>query len=176
MEIDCPSDCFYLHSGRDYESRKSINAGPALSHTERLWRDEFIIGHSGVFLQMWEAVLRERQRFPELVDSDFLAALEALIQTYQTLDKGIYYESFPSRAIQRELYLSLKTAFESFGQEEELSKLKTGTILDCLTFHKEMGMAKTLPRPKSRAFLDYVEDMYRSSVSNPMEEPRIILP
>jgi hypothetical protein len=74
------------------------------------------------------------------------------------------------------LYLSLKAAFESFGEEAELSKLKTGTILDCLTFHKEMGLAKTRPRPKSRAFLDHIEDMYRSSVSNPMEESRIILP
>jgi len=176
VEIDCPPDCAYLQSGREYESRKTILSGPTAYRTERLWQDEFILSHTGIFLEIWRSVLDVRGRYPEIVDAHLQAALESLIQTYQTLDKGIYYETLPGGSLPKEIYVALKSAFDSAGQKAEFSSLKTGTILDCLTFHKEMGQATTLPRPRSRIFLDRIEEMYRSTAANPIEEPRILLP
>jgi len=176
VEIDCPSGCVYLQTGREYESRKGILPSPTSYRTERLWQDEFIVSHTGIFLEMWESILGIRGRYPEIVDADLQAALESLIQTYQTLDKGIYYETLPTGSLPKEIYVALKSVFDSAGQKTELSRLKTGTILDCLNFHKEMGQGMTLSRPRSRVFLDRIEEMYRSTAANPIEEPRILLP
>lgn len=176
VEIDCPPNCVYLQTGREYERRKSLLPSPEAYRTERLWQDEFILSHTGIFLEMWESILDVRGRFPEIVDADLQAALESLIQTYQTLDKGIYYETLPGGSLQKEIYVGLKSVFDSAGQKTELSGLKTGTILDCLNFHKEMGQGMTLSRPRSRVFLDQIEKMYRSTAANPIEEPRILLP
>ena len=176
VEIDCPSDCIYLWSGREYESRRTLPPGQEAQRTERLWQDEFILSHTGTFVKMWGSIISVRRQFPEIVDSDLQSAVESLIQTYQTLDKGIYYETLPAKSLQKEFYLALKSVFESAERESELSRLKTGTILDCLNFHKEMGQAMVFSRPKSRAFLDRIEEMYRSSASNPVEEPRIVTP
>ncbi len=176
VEIDCPSDCAYLQSGREYESRKSILPGPTTYRTERLWQDEFILSHTGIFLEMWKSILGVRGRYPEIVDADLQAALESLVQTYQTLDKGIYYETLPGGSLQKEIYVALKSVFDSAGQKADISRLKTGTILDCLNFHREMGQGMNLSRPRSRVFLDQIEKMYGSTAANPIEEPRILLP
>ncbi len=176
MEIDCPSDCTYLQSGREYESRKPLRSGPVLPRTERLWQNDFIQAHSWIFVEMWRVLVESRQRLPEIVDADLQAALEALIQTYRTMEKGIYYESLPSQTYSRELYFGLKSVLESDDQESGLHRLKTGTILDCLTFHKEMGEAVTLPRPRSRAFLDHLQEMYCKTTEGSKTKAGIILP
>src|SRR5262249_18404709 len=106
------------------------------------------------------------------------ATLDSLIQTYETLDRGIYYESVPSSAVQRDLYLALKSFLEASDNELDVSsgRLKTGTILDCLRFQKELASSVVLPRPKSRAFLDHLEELAADSESAKIEQPRIILP
>ena len=77
VEIDCPSNCVYLHEGREYESKRMVRKGPWVARTERLWQDAFINQHYQVFLSLWAIILDERHRFPELVDSDVQMTLDA---------------------------------------------------------------------------------------------------
>jgi len=178
VEIDCPSNCVYLHEGREYESKRMVRKGPWVARTERLWQDAFISQHYEVFLSLWAIILDERKRFPELIDSDVQITLDALIQTYETLDNGIYYDSSPTSTIQKSLYFSLKSFLEAPDREFDVShhRLNTSTILDCLRFQKELAAAIVLPRPKSRAFLDHLEEMYSHSAPSLQEQPKIILP
>jgi hypothetical protein len=178
VEIDCPSDCVYLHVGREYESEKIARSGEMPPRTERLWEHEFISRHYGIFLSVWGIILDERARFPEMVDGDVQMTLDSLIRTYETMDKGIYYDSTPASAVQKNLYRALKAFFESSNQEFDISsgRLKTSTILDCLRFQRELALAIVLPRPKSRAFLDHLQDIHARSFPEVREEPRIILP
>ena len=178
VEIDCPSDCAYLHEGREYESERLARAGQPPRRTPRLWDERFIARYYNVFLALWRVILAERDRVPELVDTDVQAVLESLIQTYETLDRGIYYESLPSSSLQRSLYSAVKSLLETSNQELDLSKgrLNTETILDCLRFQKELAASVMLPRPKSRAFLDHLEELTSSSLPAQIEQPRIILP
>ena len=178
VEIDCPSNCVYLHEGREYESKRMVRKGPWVARTERLWQDAFISQHYEVFLSLWAIILDERKRFPELIDSDVQITLDALIQTYETLDNGIYYDSSPTSTIQKSLYFSLKSFLEAPDREFDVShhRLNTSTILDCLRFQKELAAAIVLPRPKSRAFLDHLGEVYSRSASSFREQPKIILP
>lgn len=178
VEIDCPSDCTYLHEGREYESERIARTGQPPARTPRLWDERFTNRHYGVFLALWRVILSERNRFPELVDMDVQATLDSLVQTYERLDRGIYYESLPSSAVQRSLYLSLKSLLEESNKELDVSRdrLKTETILDCLRFQKELAACVVLPRPKSRVFLDHLEELVSESAPSQIEQPRIILP
>ena|SRR5882724_135872 len=178
VEIDCPSDCTYLHEGREYESARIARTGQLPARTPRLWDERFANRHYGVFLALWRVILSERDRFHELVDADVQATLDSLIRTYETLDRGIYYESLPPSAVQRSLYLAVKSLLDEPNKELDVSRdrLKTETILDCLRFQKELAAWVALPRPKSRVFLDHLEDLVSKSAPSQIEQPRIILP
>jgi hypothetical protein len=178
VEIDCPSDCTYLHEGREYESERIARTGQPPARTPKLWDERFTNRHYGVFLALWKVILSERDRFPELVDTDVQATVDSLIRTYETLDRGIYYESLPSSAVQRSLYLSVQSLLEGSNKELDVSRdrLKPETILDCLRFQKELAAWVVLPRPKSRVFLDHLEELVADSAPSQIEQPRIILP
>jgi hypothetical protein len=178
VEIDCPSNCVYLQVGREYESDRMARSGQLPQRTSRLWQEAFISRYYGVFLSLWEIILEERTRFPELLDRDVQDTFDSLIQTYETLDKGIYYETLPSSILQRSLYSSLKSFLEAQDKEFDIShqRLKTDTILDCLRFQKELAASVVLPRPKSRAYLDHIHEMLSDSKTSVGEQPRIILP
>jgi hypothetical protein len=122
--------------------------------------------------------MRSRHLLPELVDSDVQAVLEALIRTFETLNKGIYYDSTPSGLTQKKLYLELKLFLETPGEGIIIDerRLSTSQILDCLQFLKELSIGITLPRRKSRAFLDHLEGIAHGSAGSDSEESRLILP
>jgi hypothetical protein len=177
IEIDCPSDCSYLQSGRDYESQKASRAVSVLPTTERLWASEFLSSHSGILYGLWNAVLDERSRFPEMVDNDLQQAVQGLIQTYQTLDNGIYYDVEPVSPIPKSLYWAMKSFFEpSVDSKAEPRRFKTSTILDILTLFLEMELTTTLPRPRSRAFLDHIDKACRNLETTENDSPRLVLP
>lgn len=122
-------------------------------------------------------IVRTRKILPDLVDSDVHATLDALVRTFETLDKGIYYDSTPASLNQKNLFMALKLFLE--GPEERLidePRLTTHQILDCLQFLKELSTLVALPRPKSRAFLDHLEGITRDSREKPSGESRLILP
>jgi hypothetical protein len=179
VEIDCPSSCAYLLEGREYESEKIARTGQMPPRTPRLWDEEFTSRHYQVFLSLWRVILSERNRFPELIDTDVEIALDALIRSYETLSRGIYYESLPASTVQRSLYSALRSLLDEPNKELVVSRdhLRTETILDCLRFQKELAGWVVLPRPRSRVFLDHIESLVsKASPSHPVEEPRIILP
>src|SRR4029077_2215179 len=53
-----------------------------------------------------------------LVDTDVLAALQTLAETYRTQASGIIYEKPLDYLLQRELYESLKAAIAKFTKDE----------------------------------------------------------
>jgi hypothetical protein len=178
VEIDCPRDCIYLQTGREYETERIARTSPPPRRTERLWNRQFLRRTEGVIVAMCQIISETRKQLPELIDADVAAVLEALTKTFDVLDKGIYYDSRPSTFVQQTLYAGLKRLLE--GPEErkiiEESRLTTSQILDCLQFFRELSAVITLPRPKSRAFLDHVNNIAQQSTNSSPEEPKLIFP
>ena len=178
VEIDCPRDCVYLQTGREYETERIAKTSPAPRRTERLWNPQFLRRTQATMGGMCQTIAETRKQLPELIDADVDAVLEALTKTFDVLDKGIYYDSRPASFVQQALYAGLKRLLE--GPEErkliEESRLTTSQILDCLQFFRELSAVITLPRPKSRAFLDHVDKIAQKSGIPSAEEPKLILP
>ena len=75
-------------------------------------------------------ITQSRQTQPQLVDGDVIATLDALIQTFETLDKGIYYESTPASSIQKSLYLALKLFLEGPAERQLIDQCSRRYPLD----------------------------------------------
>jgi len=178
VEIDCPSDCAYLHAGREYESSKLARTTLPPRRTERLWEPSFLRAHYPLMMGVSQVITAVRRSSPELADSDVQATVDSLLQTFNTLDKGIYYDFAPERLIQKELYLALKRFLDGPAESRLVSESRptTSQILDSLQFMKELSAEITLPRPKSRAFLDHLESIARDFAQGQPEEPKLILP
>lgn len=99
-----------------------------------------------------------------LVDSDAIAALKTLAESYQTLAKGVVYEKPIDYSLQRELYASLKESIAAYRKENAarsgVYSLPEAIARDALIFFTQLGATRTDGRPKGRAFLDFLRTRF----------------
>ena len=181
VEIDCPGDCVYLHSGREYERSRRARLGDREPLTARLWDRSFQARHMELLTGLWSTIHESRAQSPDLVDGDVREVLERLARTYRTLEGGIYYDHVPDTLTQKVLYGSLKSLLDKRQKPEDLSAStpKTGDVLDCLQMTLEMANLSDLSRPRSREFLDRLATMVSQSAKEPSRlesSPKIVLP
>ena len=74
--------------------------------------------------------------------------------------------------------MALKQFLERPAESRLVSESRptTSQIVDALQFMKELSAEITLPRPKSRAFLDHLEGVARDFMQGQPEEPKLIMP
>src|SRR5271155_4348145 len=105
VTIDCPPDCSYLIAAHRYEAehRKPIPA------EEFPYRDvdfpaDFLYERWPVVAALTTAILNFQIENRELTDASAYSALEALAETFRTLETGILYERPPGAPLARALY------------------------------------------------------------------------
>jgi len=106
--IDCPSDCPYLVASRQYDRQRREVDWSKIPFADTKIPSSFVAAHEKLLLAISYAVCLHARDERSTVDSDALASLQALAETYKTLDTGIYYEKPPEFRLQRELYDRLK--------------------------------------------------------------------
>jgi hypothetical protein len=180
VTIDCPSDCPYLVASREYDRGRLQVDWSKIPFADVKINFEFAQSHltllSVLFASIWEYAKEHRQ----VVDTDAIAALEALAQTYRTLSSGIYYEKPPDYLYQRGLYQALKEALKEFKERETqrlgLATTRDSEIRDALIFLTQFGAAHQNGRPKGRAFLDLVRAQVGPEGSAHPESNIVLLP
>jgi len=122
--------------------------------------DEFAQSHNQLLTLLISSIWEYARDHRQVVDTDVVAALKAMAETYRTLSSGIYYEKPPDYLYGRELYNALKAAVEEYKQMEArrlgLATTRDSEIRDALTFLTQLGAVYENGRPKGRAFLDRV--------------------
>jgi hypothetical protein len=181
ITIDCPADCSYLIAAHRYEAehRKPI------SSEEAPYRDvfvpvDFVYEHWPVVAGIGGTILNLQREQRDLRDSDALAAIEALAETYRTLGTGIYYERPPEIAAARALYGAIGQFLQEFRKSESaragFATLKDTDIFHVLVFLLRLGKQETNARPRSRAFLDFLRQRFPLPAQPEKDAPRIIVP
>jgi len=160
VTIDCPADCPHLVASRKYdEGRRQVDWSKVPFADVRI-PFEFAQSHTPLLMALISSIWEYARDRRQVVDTDAIAALQALAETYRTLSSGLYYEKPPDYLYGRELYQVLKAALEEFKQVETqrhgLATTRNSEIRDALTFLTQLGAARTNGRPKGRAFLDLI--------------------
>src|ERR1051325_2880668 len=94
VTVDCPLDCAYLRESRKHDAEKAMPP-TEIPYKDVEVPDRFLYEHEQLIGQVGIQMLRQYLENPKIIDQDLLTALEKLIQTYQTQQSGIYYDSLP---------------------------------------------------------------------------------
>ena len=166
VTIDCPSDCSYLVASREYDFERQEIDWATLPFADIKIHPSFPRGHIQLLNTISYAICVHARDNRRLVDSDVIAALQALAESYRTLSSGIYYEKPPDYRDQRELYEALKIAIDRYKkvevQEAGVISVRDGDIRDALVFFTQLGATRTNGRPKGRAYLDFLRTQFKS--------------
>jgi hypothetical protein len=180
VTIDCPSDCSYLVAAHRYEDehRRSLPADAPLLD-EKIPQD-IVYTHQQLMAALAFSIAKFCAVQPAAVDSDVLAAIQALAQTYKTLSSGIIYEKPPNAPLPRELYAALITLISEIKKQQaeraSSAGLKDAELFYLLVFLYRMGLLRTNGRPRSRRFIEFLRGQFPQSPELKREESRIIVP
>jgi hypothetical protein len=160
VTIDCPADCPFLVASREYdEGRRQVDWSKVPFADVKIPL-EFAQSHTLLLATLISSIWEYARDHRQVVDTDAIAALQALAETYRTLSSGLYYDKPLDYLYQRELYHVMKAALEEFKQAETqrlgLGTTRNGEIRDALIFLTQLGATRENGRPKGRAFLDLI--------------------
>lgn len=158
VTVRCPSDCVYLIEARKHEPTAGLDPGKNPYPDIRI-DDEFIEEHEPLIGFLGMVLTGEAARI-DAVDSDAREALGSLIQTYRTLQSGIFYESLPQNPLAAALYQAVRNGAARFLDEERkaigLSKTRDAHVLRALIFLDLLAADRNNGRRYGRSFLDAV--------------------
>ena len=180
VTIDCPSDCPHLIASRAYDYERKEIDWKKMPFRDTKIEPSFLDDHEGLVGTLAYAVGLYSRENPELVDSDALAAISSLADTYRTLSRGIYYEKPPDYRLQHELYDRLRAAVEEYkkaeSQQAGLGTVRDADVRDALIFLAQLGFTRSNDRPKGRAFLDLLRSQFKSEGLSKPASKIVLLP
>jgi hypothetical protein len=179
VTIDCTPDCPHLIAAHRYEDEHPRALPPDTPLLDvNLPRD--IIHLQQQFMAALAFTIAKfcaAQR--DATDSDVLAGIQALAETYKTLRSGIYYEKPPDAPLPRELYAALTAFIADVKQQAERGNSpgpKDSDIFSLLVFLYRMGLLRTNGRPRSRRYIEFLRGQFPDVQELKREESRIIVP
>jgi hypothetical protein len=180
VSIDCPSDCSYLIAAHRYEDlhQRELPADTPLLDVKV--SQDVIYAHQNVLSGIAFTAAKFSAVHSATTDSDVLAALQALAETYKTLGHGIYYEKPPDATLPRELYAALAQFLEEAkqqpGERPGSPPVKDSEIFSLLVFLYRMGLLRTNGRPRARRYVEFLRQQFPAAPELKREESRIIVP
>jgi hypothetical protein len=180
VSIDCPPDCSYLVAAHRYEDQhqRSLPANTPLLDVKV--SQDVIYAHQNVLSGLAFTAAKFSAAHPATTDSEILAALQALADTYRTLGSGILYEKPPDAALARELYAALAAFLNETKQQAAEGAAvpvpKDSEVFTLLVFLYRMGLLRTNGRPRARRYIDFLRGQFPAAPELKREDSRIIVP
>jgi hypothetical protein len=199
VTIDCTSDCPYLRQAREHEKVRTVeNVDQSGMFPEIEIPEHFLYEHRELIIGISFALANSARAGGavggsldgsvgnrSLSDSDLIAALGSLAQSYRTLvESSLIYEQAATNLAQQTVVREVGTIVKEFREEEAkhlgCSRLRDSDVLKALVFWLRIGTTRTSGRPKSRAFVDFLFTQFpekASAIAAPEDAGnRIIVP
>jgi hypothetical protein len=181
VSIDCPSDCEFLKEARLRE-HPTPPPDESIPNRDIHINEDFLREHEPLVIWISEALARAMER-EKAVDQDAREALDAMIQTYRTLESGLIYESRPANPYAAALQEALKHSIEKLRQQlTEVSagvqSLRDADILKVLVFLEHVELQYANGRRRGRAFYDFLNTNFPAmgqSAGEAAEKPLVSL-
>jgi hypothetical protein len=180
VSIDCPSDCSYLVAAHRYEDEHQRQLPADTPLLDVNLPSDIVHTHQQLMAALAFTVAKYCASQPAATDTDVLAALQAIAETFKTLATGIYYEKPPVAQFPREIYAALTTFIAEAKQQQAersgSSGMKDSEIFYLLVFLYRMGLLRTNGRPRSRRYIEFLRSQFPQAQELQREESRIIIP
>ena len=164
VTIDCPSDCLYLIDSRKNDMSRMQIDWAKVPFPESKFNRRFAETNSPLLYAIDRAICKCVAENRPLVDTDVVAALQTLAESYRTQASGIIYEKPLDYALQRSLYENLKAAIVEFREKEAqrvgMTTLRDSDVRDSLIFLTQLAAVHENGRPKGRAYLDLIRQQF----------------
>jgi hypothetical protein len=176
VTLDCPSDCPYLQQAREHEKPRSAGELDAAAlFTQVQLGDQFLYEHEHLIMGLSYALCRSARADKNLHDRDLIAGITSMARSYERLvNSGLHYEEPIQGAAQQAVAAGLQNMVREYREAEQkhtgFVRLRDSDVLKGLVFLVRMAHGRTSGRPKSRAFVDFVEKQF------PENEPAIASP
>ncbi len=159
MTIDCPLDCEYLVEAHARERKPDLSADDFPNQDIRV-TDRFLEEREPLLLLVASSLTQATLATEGAIDYDVRDALQSLIQTYRTLQSGLYYESRPANPIAARISTGTQELLAKFreelAKEEGLHSVRDSDILGLLVFLERLELQHNNGRRKGRAFLHFL--------------------
>jgi hypothetical protein len=180
VTVTCPLDCPFLREARKHDRPVPIDPHN-LPNRDIKVSEEVLAENETLFIVMIRALLEAAVESPEPVDADMREALEASIRTWRTMIGGIYYETIPENTLAARVCRRLRDGMEAFRKEESeklgVTKMRDSTVLSFLVFLQHLELDRNNGRPRGRAFIDSLMEIYSSTPGAAAPPPTsLILP
>lgn len=159
VAIDCPADCPYLVAAHRYEAERPAAPPAELAFPQVALDRDFLDEHQHLIAALGLFFCRFAADQKDVCDADLLAALDALVRGYQTLESGLYYEQPPEAPAARALYAAARDFLEQYSQQHQQERgasLRPGEVLRALVFLRRLGQRESNGRPLTRTFLSFL--------------------
>jgi hypothetical protein len=174
VSLSCPLECNYLQEAHRREKPVPI-AEKELSNPDVVVTEEFVRSHEELLLFCAYSLLQAALRTASAVDTDVMAALEALIQTHRTLDSGLIYETRAANTVAAAVQAAFVKSLESYQklrtEQEGLAPVRNAEVLAILVFLHRIGQQNQNGRPRGRMYIDLLRHM-TPDTKTIVEEPR----
>ena len=181
VTIDCPTDCAYLIAAHRWEQThpKTLAEGD-VPFPDVSFPSDLIQTRQAQLSGLGYTVLTYSAAQRSLSDTDVFAAVQAMAETYRTLLSGIYYEKPPEIPVAAGLYAALAKFIEEEkkhpAESPELPALKDTEIFHLLVFFLRFGRLRSNGRPRTRAFIEFLQSQFPAQAAAPKDQSRIIIP
>lgn len=180
VTIDCPSDCVYLMESRKHELDRREVDWKTVPFSDAQVPRSTVARHQLLISQLAFAISKYAAENPSVADSDVIASLKSLAESYQTLSNGIYYEKPPDYVLQRGLYEALGSAITEYKKagsaDPGFETPRDSEVRDLLIFLTQLGATRTNGRPKGRAYLDLLRSQIKSDELQKSSSGLLVVP
>jgi len=168
---NCPKDCSYLIQGKAYQTRRAESQ----ETSQKVPAPSKIIDeYSDVLENIEFMILEARRAYPDLTDKEVESALDCLVRTYDTKEKGIIYE-FKSESPRVQLVIDKVNAILEYrmsGQDTWLRLINPREAILCLHFILDSVYFHISRKKGEATYLDFIGQFFKESES----KSRITLP
>jgi hypothetical protein len=123
VAIDCPADCSYLMAAHRYEAERPREGQPKkpedMPFPQVVVERRFVEEQQPLLVGLSLFLVRLAREHQDVRDPEVLAALDALAQSYQTLEAGLYYEQAAATPAAQRVAAAVRHWLEQFSQEQQ---------------------------------------------------------
>lgn len=187
LEIDCPESCEYLNTGRTHEVKDYLRYLRIAPLPKQEKNRRILDSYRDVVAHLESALAEERLRAKRLADKDVAEALDLLLETYRTEDRGVLYEKSSSNLNIDMLRKGLRDIIEHYrnpGTDREGKVLIAGedkrlplkSAIECLEFIRDMAASHIEEQVSPTSYVDLLARIIPRKRNQNAPQSSILIP